>query len=153
MWPTSEQAACTLAGGISAWRQITANCGNKLVRCRPAVTATLAKDLLLGSWLMTTTPKWISSTWPDLLGPPLLGAISPYLLSVIAMAIHARHHSLWTHKSFSEGVGHKETTVFVRFKCEVSGRKNIRSVGLHRWSGWEIWGADNTERNMISLKG
>lgn len=42
MWLTSEQAACTLAGGISALRRVTSNCGNKLV---------LATDLLLG-WLV-----------------------------------------------------------------------------------------------------
>ena len=66
MWPTSEQTACTLAGGMPALRQIISNCGNKLVRGRLRLQSRL-QTFCWAARLLGIIAKWFhgtSTSWP-----------------------------------------------------------------------------------------
>lgn len=108
MWPTSEQTACTLAGGIPELRQITSNCGNKLVRCRLRLQSRL-QTFSWAAWLLRIIPKWFNSTGPAShvhLGLPSAGCLDS--LSVNFMALSVRDPNVWTCKSSLEGTGHRK---------------------------------------------
>lgn len=108
MWPTSEQTACTLAGGIPALRQITSNCGNKLVRYRLRLHPKL-QTFSGAARLQRTIPKWFNSTRP----PPTVAFGFPPQLPLLPVGqFHCcmchRQPNDWTHKSWLEGIGNSK---------------------------------------------